>query len=86
MLPACHSHAMANLQVKGISDSLHRNLRRCAEKRRCTISDIVIAAVERELARSAFRERLAKRPTTDIGLPAAALLEEERRERDKRLG
>jgi len=65
---------------------LHRNLRRCAEKRRCTISHIVIAAVERELARSAFRERLAKRPRTDIGLPAADLLEEERRERDKRLG
>jgi len=77
---------MANLQVKGIPESLHRNLRRSAAKRRCTISDIVIAAVERELARSAFRDRLAKRPTTDIGLPAAALLEEERRERDKRLG
>ena len=65
---------------------MHRNLRRCAEKRRCTMSDIVIAAVERELARSAFRERLAKRPRTNIGLPAADLLEEERRERDKRLG
>ncbi len=77
---------MANLQVKGIPDSLHRNLRRCAEKRRCTMSDIVIAAVERELARSAFRERLTKRPRANIGLPAADLLEEERRERDKRFG
>ena len=77
---------MANLQVKGIPDSLHRNLRRCAEKRRCTISDIVITAVERELARSAFRERLTKRPRTNIGLPAAELLDEERHERDKRLG
>jgi hypothetical protein len=76
---------MANLQVKGIPDSLHRNLRRCAEKRRCTMSDIVITAVERELARSAFRERLAKRPNTDLGLPAASLLEEERRQRDESL-
>ena len=75
---------MANLQVKGIPDSLHRNLRRCAEKRRCTIGDIVIAAVERELARSAFRERLVKRPTSNIGLPAAALLDEERKRQTRR--
>ncbi len=49
------------------------------------MSDIVITAVERELARSAFRERLAKRPNTDLGLPAASLLEEERRQRDEGL-
>jgi hypothetical protein len=76
---------MANLQVKNVPESLHRRLRLYARKQRCTLSDFVLAALERELARSAFRERLGKRPTTELGVSAASLLEEERRQRDKEL-
>ena len=83
---ACHSYSMANLQVKNVPESLHRRLRLYARKQRCTLSDFVLEALKRELARSVFRERLAKRPTTDLGVSAASLLEEERRERDQERG
>ena len=86
MPSACHIHAMANLQVKNIPASLHRRLRQHARSHHCTIGEIVIAAVERELARNAFRERLAKRPTTNLGSSTTSFLEEERRQRDRDLG
>ena len=37
-----------------------------------------MSAVERELARSEWRDRLAQRPETHLGVEAAALLAEER--------
>ncbi len=85
MLLACCIHTMANFQVKNVPDSLHRRLRRYAHKHHCTLSHFVLEAVKRELARSEFRERLTKRPTTELGLSAAFLLEEERRQRDQDL-
>lgn len=78
MLLACYYHAMANLQVKNIPETLHDRLRRHARANNCTISAAVLTAVERELARWEWRERLAQRPTTDLGIEAAALLAEER--------
>jgi hypothetical protein len=77
---------MANLQVKNISGSLHQKLRRHARKRRCTIGDVVVSAIERELARIEWEERLAKRSVTDLGTSAASLLREERERRDAALG
>ena len=67
---ASHTHAIANLQVKNIPDTLHQRLRRYAREHKCTLSDIVLAAIERELARREWHERLARRPTTDLGLSA----------------
>jgi hypothetical protein len=49
------------------------------------LSDFVLAAVERELARNEFRDRIAKRPTTEMGVSAASLLEEERQQREREL-
>ncbi len=46
------------------------------------MSDMVLAAVEREVARQEWNARLATRPRTDPGISAASLLEEERRFRD----
>lgn len=48
---------------------------------KCTLSDVVLRAIERELARREWRERLAKRAVTDLGTSAASLLEQERQER-----
>jgi len=76
---------MANLQVKNIPESLHRRLRQYAQRHRYTLSDVVLAAIERELARNEFRDRLAKRPTTNLGGAAASLLEEERQQRAQEL-
>ena len=72
---------MANLQVKNLPDDLHERLRRHARANNRTISAAVVVAVERELAQADWRERLALRPETDLGVTAAALLAEERSQR-----
>ena len=74
---------MANLQVKNIPEELHERLRRHAREHNCTISAAVLTAVERELARWEWRKRLAQRPATDLGIPAAALLHAERAHRER---
>ena len=76
---------MVSLQVKNIPDDLHQRLRHCAQKHRCTLSDIVLMAIERELDRREWHERLVKRPITHLGVSAASLLEEERQKRNKEL-
>ena len=76
---------MANLQVKNLPDALHRRLRRYAQKHHRTISDIALEAIEREIARYEWHEKLSRRPTTDLGDSAASLLERERQQRDLEL-
>ena len=73
---------MANLQVRNIPDELHERLRRHAREHNCTMSAVVLSAVERELVRWEWRERLAQRPETDLGVDAAALLADARALRD----
>ena len=51
---------MANLQVRNIPDELHERLRRHAREHNCTMSAVVLSAVERELVRWEWRERLAQ--------------------------
>jgi plasmid stability protein len=85
MPKAGHMHAMANLQVKNVPDTLHQRLRRYAQAHKCTLSDVVLMALERELARREWHERLAQRPTTDLGVSAASLLEQERQQRERDL-
>ncbi|HVR95584.1 MAG TPA: toxin-antitoxin system HicB family antitoxin [Thermoanaerobaculia bacterium] len=76
---------MANLQVKNLPDSLHQRLRHYAEAQHRTISDIVLGAIEREMARYDWNEKLSQRPPTDLGGSAASLLEQERKEREREL-
>jgi plasmid stability protein len=76
---------MASLQVKNFPDSLHQRLRRYAQKHHRTISDIALEAIEREMARYEWREKLSQRPATDLGDSAASLLEQERRQRESDL-
>ena len=83
MLIACYIHAMANLQVKNIPKALHDRLRHHAKASRCTLSDLVLTAIERELARREWHDRLASRPETDLGSSAAALIDEERQQRER---
>jgi len=76
---------MANLQVKNGPDTLRQRLRRYAQEHKCTLSDIVLIALERELARREWHERLAQRPTTNLGVSAASLLAQERQQREQDL-
>jgi plasmid stability protein len=82
---ACYRHAMANLRVRNLPDSLHQRLRHYAQKHQRTISDIALEAIEREVTRQEWHEKLARRPITDLGDSASSLLEQERRQRDKEL-
>jgi plasmid stability protein len=85
MLAACHNQAMANLQVKNLPESLHQRLRHYAQKHHRTISDIALEAIEREMARYESHDKISLRPTTDLGVSAASLLEQERQQREKEL-
>lgn len=73
---------MANIQVKNIPDKLHNRLRRYAREQECTLGEIVLDAIEREVARREWHKRFSGRPTTQLGGSAADLLERERRQRD----
>ena len=77
---------MANLQIKNIPDTLHERLRRHARENNCTMSAAVLTAIERELARWEWRQHLAQRPETTLGVEAATLLREERSLRDMETG
>ena len=77
---------MANLQVRNIPSGLHERLRRRARENNCSMSAVVLTAVERELDRGEWEEHLSRRPATDLGVEAAALLAEERSERDSEVG
>ena len=70
-------HAMATLQVKNVPETFHQRLRRYAQEHKCTLGDVVLIALERELARCEWHERLAQRPTTDLRVSAASLLAQE---------
>ncbi len=76
---------MRTLQIKNMSKSLHRRLRRYTQKQHCTLSDFACESIEKELARREFHERLARRPQTDLGVSAAALLAEARQQQDEGL-
>lgn len=76
---------MANLQVKNLPEALHERLRNFAQKHHRTISDVALEALEREMARQEWKEKLSQRPATDLGDSAASLLEQERQQREKDL-
>jgi plasmid stability protein len=76
---------MANLQVKNLPEPLHTRLRRHARQRHQTISDVALAALEREMNRLDWSERLARRPPTDLGASAASLLDEERGQQQREI-
>jgi hypothetical protein len=76
---------MANVQVKNIPEKLHNRLRRFAREQECTLGEIVLEAIKRELARREWHKRFSGRPSSQLGSSAAELLEQERRQRDSEL-
>jgi hypothetical protein len=85
MLGACYVSSMANIQVKNIPERLHNKLRRYAREQESTLGEIVLEAIEREIARREWHKRFTNRPTTRLRNSAAELLEQERRLRDSDL-
>ena len=76
---------MGNLQVRNVPKSLHDRLRSLAREKNCTMSSVVLAAIEREVERLEFYQRLAQDPPTNLEVDAATLVREERDLRESEL-
>ena len=85
MLGACYNPIMANIQVKNIPERLHNKLRRYAREQDTTLGEIILEALEREIARREWHKHLSSRPATRLRSSAAELLDQERRLRDSDL-
>jgi hypothetical protein len=69
------------IQVRDVSDRLHRELTRRAKLAGLTLTDYIEQILEREVARPPVAEvlaRIAAREPVDLGAPAADLLRAER--------
>jgi hypothetical protein len=82
---ACYLSNMANIQVKNIPEKLHNRLRRYAREQDCTLGEIILQAIEREVTRREWHKRFSGRPMTNLSGSAAELLEQERHQRDRDL-
>ena len=70
---------MANLQVKGLPDDLHEELRRRADADGTTLSDLVTRMIRRELAVPSVSDwlaELAAQPARDDDLDVESLMAE----------
>ena len=75
---------MANIQVKKIPAKLHNQLRRYAREQGCTLGEIIVQAIKREVSRREWHKGFSDRPPTQLRTSAAQLLEEERGRRDSK--
>ena len=84
----CHDSSMkpAHLQVKNVPLDLYERLRSMAARRGSTMRDVVLAALERELAYEGFRERLRDRAPVELARSVGELVSEVREERLADLG
>jgi len=76
---------MASIQVKNVPEKLHNHLRRYAREQGCTLGDIILQAIEREVSRREWQKRFSARSLMQLRSSAAELLEEERRQRNSDL-
>jgi len=67
MLTACYSSNVPAIQVKNVPDDIHEQLRRTAEELNCTIGDLIIEAITRDMKRrrhSTWLDAVLSRPST----------------------
>lgn len=72
------------IQVRNVSDTLHRELVRRARRRGLTLTRYIEEILEREVAQPPLEpilDRIAARPRVDLGITAAELIREEREQR-----
>lgn len=73
------------IQVRNVSERLHRELTKRAKARGLTLTDYIEELLEREVARPPAAEvfdRIEKRTPVNLGRPAADLIREERSRRE----
>jgi plasmid stability protein len=70
---------VANLQVKGLPEDLHEELRRRADADGTTLSELVTRMIRRELALPSLSDwltELASRPARETDLDVESLMDE----------
>jgi hypothetical protein len=70
------------IQVRNVSEKLHRELMRRARKKGQTLTEYVEQILEREVSRPPVEEvldRIVSRPPIKLDRPAADIIREERR-------
>lgn len=75
------------IQVRNVSDRLHRELTKRAKAHGQTLTDYIEGLLEREVARPSASEvfkRIKARTPVDLGVPASELIREERAARESR--
>jgi hypothetical protein len=77
--------AWPTFKLKMYPEKLHNHLRRYAREQGCTLGDIILQAIEREVSRREWQKRFSSRSLTQLRSSAAELLEGERRQRDSDL-
>jgi plasmid stability protein len=73
------------IQVRNVPDALHEELMRRARARGQTLTDYIQEILEREMARPQPEEvfdQIRRSTPVDLGGPAAALIRQEREERE----
>lgn len=86
MLEACYSHAVGNVQVKGVPEEVHAELRRRADARGWTVRDYLLDLIvrdQRRPTREEWLQRLHQVPPAEEG--GADLVREARQEREQQL-
>lgn len=76
------------IQVRSVTDKLHRELVRRARKRGQTLTDYIQHILEREVARplpEEVFERIARLPPVNLGRPVEEVIREARAEREEQL-
>ena len=73
---------MADLEVKNVPDELRERLLRQAYKREMSLDDVIVAALERELDRIEFHERIAAKEPMEFKVSPSEMLAQERARRD----
>ena len=74
---------MANLQVKGVPEDVHRRLRECAHRRGKSLRELVLEALGKELSYDEFERQLQSRSRVRLSRPAGEVLAEVRAGRER---
>jgi hypothetical protein len=86
MRTACYGHAMGNVQVKGVPEDVHAELRRRARVRGRTVRDYLLDLIicdQQRPTREQWLERLHQLRPVDVS--GADLVREARQEREQQL-
>ena len=89
MLKACYFPDMPAIQVKNVPQELHDQLRHIAELQKCSIGDVIVEAITREIRRRSHTQWLDEVFAHPSGLTSTArerqaFIDELRKERDAR--